>query len=350
VSAPGLLVVGHYPLDPPDRAPAVRIRAMAEALGRLVPVTLVVGTRAERARQYPALLAEGTLKRVAGVYVEAASSMMTVADWRFLKAVRAAGLPLAVYVRDYYQRFPELYPPRSAKERLMAVGYRATLAAYRRLATTLFVPTEGLGRLVAPGRAELLPPAGSVLTPPPLARRLDQLLYVGANGPHDGVDLAVAAVDRLRSEWPNVRLVLVLRRREAPAELPSFCRLVEASGPALEPWLWSSALGLVPRRDTAYNRIALPVKLFDYLAHGLPVVTTEPGETARWVVTWGVGLAAADSPLAYAQAIARLLRDPALLARMSERALTAVAEEHNWDRRARTVLRALGVAVPADNT
>jgi glycosyltransferase involved in cell wall biosynthesis len=343
VNRRGLLLVGHYPLDPPDRAPAVRIRAMAAALGRLTPVTVVTGTRAERASRYPTLLAAGTLERMAGVYVETASSMMTVADWRFLRAVRTARLPLGVYVRDYYQRFPDLYPPRSAKERLMAVGYAATLAAYRRLATVLFVPTEGLGRLVAPGSARLLPPAGSVLTPPPLTRRPDQLLYVGANGPHDGVELAVAAAERLRAEWPTLRLVLVLRRREAPPDLPDFCRLIEASGATLEPWLWSSTLGLIPRRDTAYNRIALPVKLFDYLAHGLPVVTTEPGETARWVVTLGVGLAASDTPVAFAQAVARLLRDPALAARMSERALGAVAQEHNWDRRARTVLAALGI-------
>lgn len=337
-----VLLLGHYPLDPPDRAPAVRIQAMAESLARRVDLTAVIGTRADRARSYPAVMRRG-LNRWQGVYVESASSMMTVADWRFLRAVRRAGIPLAIYVRDYYQHFPDLYPPQSGRERLMAIGYRWTLAAYRRLATTLFVPTAGLGELVAAGRAQLLPPAGRVLIAPPGSRRPRQVIYVGANGPHDGVDLAMAAMGRVIDRAPDARLVLVLRPGDEPSKPPAHVRVVHASGAALEPWLWSSAVGLIPRRDTPYNRLALPVKLFDYLSHGLPVLTTHEAEAARLVVALGAGAAVPDAPAAYARALLDLFGHPERLAAMGQRALAAVAEEHNWDRRADTVLKALGL-------
>ncbi|MCL8208460.1 MAG: glycosyltransferase [Actinomycetia bacterium] len=340
-SRPRVLLLGHYPLHRPDRAPVVRTRAMAEALARHAEVRVVAGTRAARAPALLALLRSGGLSGVDGVYLESATSAMTPVDWWFLRAVRRRGLPLAVYVRDWYQRFPDLYPPRGPKERVLAALYAATLAAYRRLATTLFVPTDGLGRLLG-GPYRLLPPAGAVLPEAPGPRVRGRLVYVGANGPYDGVDLALEAVARLGR--PTVELVLVLRPREAPAAVPPGVRVVAASGADLSAWLWSAELALLPRRDTAYNRIALPVKLFDYWSHGLPVLATGNSEVGRWVARVGGGVAVPATAEALAAALDTLLDDPVRLRTMGERGRAAVRSAHNWDARALTVLDALGLS------
>lgn len=338
---PRVLLLGQYPLDRPDRAPVVRTKAMAAALARLAEVRVIAGTRGGRAPALLAFLRSGGLGAVDGVYLESATSAMTPVDWVFLRAVRRRGLRLAVYVRDWYQRFPDLYPPRGLKERVLAGLYAATLAAYRRLATTLFVPTDGLGRLVG-GPYRLLPPAGPVIPDPSEPRVRGRLVYVGANGPYDGVDLAVEAVTRLGR--PDVELVLVLRPGETPAAVPPGVRVVAASGAELSAWLWSAELALLPRRDTAYNRIALPVKLFDYWAHGLPVLATGDSEVGRWVAGVGGGVAVPATVDALRDALAVLLEAPERLRAMGERGRQAVVSAHNWDARARTVLDALGLS------
>lgn len=342
MTRPRLLFVGYYPLLPNDRAPAIRIAAMAESLSSLTTLTAIIGTRAERARLYPDYV--GQLRQFDGVYVESATSMMTPADWRFLRAVRGAGLPLGIYVRDYYQRFPDLYPQRTPKERLMAVGYHLTLREFRRLASVVFGQTPAFGALISPGAVEVLPPAGRVLTPPAgLERVFQRVIYAGANGPQDGVDTALAAMAEVVRDIPEAELILVLRPAEQPSQVPPYCRVVTASGESLEPWLWSSALGLVPRRHTRYYATILPVKIFDYMAHGLPLVVTGPSESARFVEELGVGLSAPDTPAGFARAIVSLLRDPARRQGMSDTALRAVAREHNWAARAEDVLRHLGL-------
>ena len=103
-------------------------------------------------------------------------------------------------------------------------------------------------------------------------------------------------------------------------------------------------VGLIPRRDTAYNRLALPVKLFDYLAHGLPVVTTKGSEAGRFVVETVTGLAVADDADAYTAAITWLFEHPREVRAMGKRARERVGRCDNWDLRARAVLEAFSRA------
>lgn len=351
MTRPRVLLLGHYPLDRPDRAPVVRTWAMAESLARYVALTAITGTRADRARWARRFLDDGGLLQVDGVYVEAGTSTMTPMDHRLLMAVRRRRLPLAIYIRDAYQRFPELYPPRNVREWLLARAYAVTTARYRHLATTLFFPTAGLADLFPHRDARLLPPAGRVLTPPPdVVRHPFRVIYVGANGPYDGVGTLVAAMETVVTLVPAAELVLVLRPEEAPARLPAGCRLVAAHGATLSPWLFSSALAVIPRQDTAYTRLALPIKLFDYLSHGLPVVATGPSETSKLVVREQVGVAVRADVGDLARTLAALLGRPAQLRTMGDRARALVAERHNWDARAREVLAALHLGEPPELT
>lgn len=340
---PAVLLLGHYPLDRLDRAPKVRTWAMAESLAKFSDLTVISGTRSERRPWLQQFVREKGLKTIHGVYLEAATSTMTLQDWRFLRCVRQAGLPLAIYIRDAYQRFPDLYPPKDLKERVLAVAYALTCRAYQDLATTLFFPTTGLSSLFVHPQKRLLPPAGSVLVPPPIDRNPFQIVYVGANGPHDGVEIAMEAMMRLSQTFPTAQLILIMRSGEHPRTVPPCCRLVEAAGMQLARWLWSSSLALIPRPDTVYNRLALPVKLFDYLSHGLPIVTTVGSEAAKLVVEEQVGAAVLARPDAYADGMANLLSQPAALAAMRKRAFDLIQTRHNWDQRAVTVLTALGL-------
>lgn len=343
MNRPRILLLGHYPLEQRDRAPVVRTVAMAEALARHASVTALSGTRADRAPWIRAFLAAGRLGQVDGVYLEAGTSTMTPADHTLLVAIRRRGLPLGIYIRDAYQRFPELYPPANPKEWAMARAYALTTWRYRRLATVLFFPTDGLADLFPHPQRQLLPPAGTVAAPPAgVVRHPHRVVYVGANGPYDGVDTAALAMTVVSRRHSDAELVLITRPSEVPRDMPPVCRVVTAAGEALHPWLWSSSLALVPRRDTAYTRLALPIKLFDYLSHGLPVIATGPSETSKLVVSAGVGIPVPPDPGRLAEAILSLWARPERLAAMGAAALNLVAQQHNWDARAQQVLGALG--------
>jgi len=104
--------------------------------------------------------------------------------------------------------------------------------------------------------------------------------------------------------------------------LPGYLRLID--------------VGLVPYRDTAFNRGSFPLKTLEYLAACRAVVTTDLPAT-RWLATDLVSIAARPGP--FADQVDRLLaqpRTPAVLGRRQ-----AFAAQHSWDLRAAEIYAAI---------
>jgi teichuronic acid biosynthesis glycosyltransferase TuaH len=117
---------------------------------------------------------------------------------------------------------------------------------------------------------------------------------------------------------PNVRWV-------GPKEfsvLPSYLRLMD--------------VGVVPYRDSQFNRGSFPLKTLEYLAAGRAVVATDL-PAVRWLDTDLVAVAA--EPAAFADHVERLLhevRSPALMALRR-----AFASRHSWANRAAEIHEAI---------
>jgi glycosyltransferase involved in cell wall biosynthesis len=87
----------------------------------------------------------------------------------------------------------------------------------------------------------------------------------------------------------------------------------------------------VPHPPGAYMDAALPVKLFDSMAAGRPLVVTPRREMAALVERHGAGLVAAgDRAEDLAAALARVLEDPELGRRLGAAARAAAEEEYDW--------------------
>ena len=222
--------------------------------------------------------------------------------------------------------------------------YVLTLYFYRRLADIIYVPSLGLGKLVGGKNVRLLPPGGYGPSRPHKPSQQPQrwVLYVGGGGPYDGVDLLVSAMSQVYHTLPDVRLALIMRRSEWPrTPLAPYITLVEAHGPALEPWYEKATVAVIPRKDTAYTRLAWPVKLMDYLSHGLGVIVTDRSEAARFVEHYQVGQTCRPDSVDLAQTLERCLQSPGLLDQYAENACLAIVKEHSWDCRAKTLLNEL---------
>lgn len=334
-------MLGHYPLDQLDRAPKVRTYRMIEALAHYAWVTVVTGTRSVRG----AILRQslGLLDQIDAIYLESGSSTATLTDCWFLYQAHRRGIPTGIFVRDAYQLFPDLYPPAGFKSRVLSLLYKISLRFYARSATVIFVPTSGLGQVVPGSRKVLLPPGGirgkGSVNPPDVGHRI---IYVGAAGPHDGVEMLVAAFELVRATIADADLWLVMRPNEVRHHIVTTVgvHVLEASGEYLESLLQSAQVAVIPRVDTRYNRLALPVKLMDYLSQGLPVVVTKGSEAARVVEKAHAGLVTEHSATALAEALKFLLQHVAQRQEMSRNAVSYISE-NLWADRAASVLATL---------
>jgi glycosyltransferase involved in cell wall biosynthesis len=101
----------------------------------------------------------------------------------------------------------------------------------------------------------------------------------------------------------------------------------------------AATVAVVPLRINEYNDLAVPVKLFDYMAFGLPLVVTACRDTAALVQEMQSGLVVADQTADLADGILHLLEDPALARQLGNNGYQAIQNAHSWSHRAAALLQ-----------
>jgi len=98
--------------------------------------------------------------------------------------------------------------------------------------------------------------------------------------------------------------------------------------------------GLVTLLPTASYRDALPVKMFEYMAAGIPVIASDFPRWRAIVEASDCGLCVDPrDPAAIAAAIDRLVQDPELARRMGANGRRAVEQTYNWKNEAQKLVR-----------
>ena len=104
-------------------------------------------------------------------------------------------------------------------------------------------------------------------------------------------------LEQLAERRPDWNIVMVGRREKStalPAERDNLKWLGAKPFKALPAYLANVDVGLVPLLNSAYNRASAPLKVLEYLAAGLPVVSSVNPVTEKWQrdypdVVWLVG-------------------------------------------------------------
>jgi glycosyltransferase involved in cell wall biosynthesis len=257
----------------------------------------------------------------------------------------AETMPGARLVYDCLDDFAAFHPDaariEAAEARLAAragVVFATAETLERRMrrlnARTLRLPNGADADHFAPVSAAALP------VPPDVARIPGPVLgYVGEMARWFDVEL-VRALARHDPGWQIVLIGPVHGNPIAPLRaLPNVHYLGPKPYRELPAYVHRFDVGLLPFRIDRLTAAVDPVKLYEYLAAGKPVVSTHLPEASRHgdVVTIADGAA-------FPAAVAAALRGTADAAGVARR--VAVARENSWDRRAADALRALGAAEP----
>lgn len=100
-------------------------------------------------------------------------------------------------------------------------------------------------------------------------------------------------------------------------------------------------IGVLPHHANDMWNTTIPNKLFDYMAAGLPVVTSSAVPCARIVRETDAGMVFASGNVTeLADAVQRMM-DPAVRARCGTNGQRAVRDEYHWERDARVLLRSV---------
>ena len=174
----------------------------------------------------------------------------------------------------------------------------------------------------------------------PAAPRIFTVGFVGSLKPWHGLPILVKAFSDLHRKAPNTRLLIVgdgperseLVKELVEENLLDSTEITGAVAPSEVPGLLASmdvAVAPYPKLEHFYFS---PLKVYEYMAAGLPVVASSLGQLTELIHDDVNGmLIPAGDHRALAIALDRLRRDPRLGKRLGHAARETVLRKHSWD-------------------
>ena len=268
-------------------------------------------------------------------------------DFRFFAKIREKGIPLGLYYRDVYWRFPYTQQNLARwKSLILNIAYRYEWKKYEQLADHLFVQSHPMiAMLPSPwpsNRISILPP-GCVIQPweESLSERNSDclnLFYVGGVLPplYD-----MRPIVNICRNVKDIHLTLCCRPEEWKIVRSLYepfgknVSVVHAYGSDLLPHYQRADAFIMYRPPDPYLDFVAPVKLFEAIGHGLPIITNANTETARIIEQEDIGWSASN--IEELNTLLRHLMQNRDAINRKRAHLRQVREHHTWEARTRQV-------------
>jgi glycosyltransferase involved in cell wall biosynthesis len=258
-----------------------------------------------------------------------------------LRLLRRRCAPLFFDVQDDPRiQFPDLGIKERRKGELEESGRNldSTISTFRLLG---FPSEEFASRYQVEGIRKVMTPNASDPSYIPATPLPDAPIVglVGGATHGRGADLLIEACALVREQVPELSLRLALGNvsgrgylselideyRETP-----WIRFESVDYRGVPAFLHEVHTCVVPHRHSRYLDLALPIKLFDYMAAGRPVVVTRCRAMAELVQSDGVGLVSDFTAESLAASLVQLLTDRPLAERLGENGRRMVERRYSW--------------------
>lgn len=314
------VVIFHHPepiTDSPLSGSQVRPYQMMQAFSSLgYEVVSVTGYADKRKQAIASICAEINSRPQSFAFLYAESSttphllternhipISPSLDFGFFRFVREHGIPVGLFYRDVFWRFPLFKETVAWYKRLFMIpAYYYDIMQYRRVLNHLFLPSLTMAEMI-PGswpieKMSALPPGCSISDASPYdddysAHRPLRLFYVGGVTPpvYD-----IRPVLEAMQDLTDVSLVICCRKEEWAAAKKAYhlslgenIKIVHAQGDELNALYGRTDIALAVFAPHEYRRFAMPVKLFEALGRGLPVIASDGTSVSKFVADEDIG-------------------------------------------------------------
>ena len=273
-------------------------------------------------------------------------------DFGFFKWAKHMGIPIGLFYRDVHWRFAYYQKNVHWLKRTVSIPfYHYDWFQYTRLVDHLFLPSLMMKRALPSdwpdAKMSALPPGCNIHSTDysnyeGIGAPKIRLLYVGGVTPplYDLRDMVSVACT-----LPEVELTIICRADEwrVVKGLYGCCsenvKIVHTSGDDLKNYYSCTDLFILMRAPHQYLDFAMPVKVFEALGHGVPIITTSGTAVARFVEEENLGWVVAS-----ARELRLLLNNlkvnPNLIAEKRE-LVKKIRHRHTWQARASQVIATL---------
>ena len=267
-------------------------------------------------------------------------------DVRFLNYCHRKKIPVGLFYRDAYWKFPNMFTGYSSwKKDIMNKLYEQELKNYQQCVDVLFLPSMKMYKYLQmnfPGRVYDLPPGAEDVTHIHENRNNDydiHIIYVGGIGNQYDLRLFFKVI----AEFPKVKFTVCCRRNEwdnmhavYQPHLHDNIEIIHESGDGLIPYYQSADVACLYFKPEIYREFAMAVKLFEYMSYGLTMVSSKGTAMGDFVEKNKLGWNLSYDEESLRKWLLHLLSNRSEIDVIRDRVETA-REANTWEMRARRV-------------
>lgn len=279
-------------------------------------------------------------RKIDYVYIEGLATSLYSFDYVFLNALKKKNMPIFPYIRDLYWQYEGTLKPEKKWFKYSQMEYDW----YLKNATALLFPSKLMADTVNFLEKYVLPPAGDA------SRCLKSeipdtknITFISAISPMMGIDILMEAMEIVVTEHPDAHCTIVGRGDNEIIEKWKNKNYVtfatDKTYNDIPHILANTYAGVIPHPIMPYHDFGMPVKLFDFMSSGRPIVATKCSERTKFINDNDIGIITDDNPESLAEGILKLLDNRALAVRYGKNALLSVTNNHSWDHRAKELIR-----------
>ncbi len=272
-------------------------------------------------------------------------------DLTLLRKVNRMGIPIGLFYRDAYWMFPDLFPMVVWKRLILKLMHKRDLRLFEKVCDLMYFPSSSFSSLFSDykfRKVSLLPPGGNAVPFCENNYYRGEFIYVGGTSESCGGLRLIEVFRRLNQEHGlNVSLTFITHSaanlKDKHYQYPWLNIQHTFDRAALESFYHKATYALIPRRIDAYTNLAQPLKLYEYLGYGIPIISTSCHETSRVITEGKCGLLCDDDIDSMISVIKQSLSDEEQYLVFKNNAVL-FGRNNRWLDRALTVVKDLGEA------
>lgn len=266
-------------------------------------------------------------------------------DFQLFKLAKSSKIPCGVFVRDIFWHVKDTANTKGMlKKYLGKILFQQEVKHYFQNCSTIFIPSDGCKKYLNPypfTNFHLLPPGADVIPfQKNKPKEIIKLVYVGSCKP-PVYQVINGFLEMIKSS--KIHLTIVTRSNEheyLKSTLDSTLKNISiqsASDQLLSDLLQKQDIGLACIDSNEYWDLAMPIKIYDYIGHQLPILTLQNGETGKLIKTNQLGwvLKNANEINAFLQNLT-----PEEISKKSSNVKSYI-EKNTWLERAKTISQVL---------
>lgn len=283
-------------------------------------------------------------------------------DLYLIKVLHKKKIPIGLFYRDAYWKFPEFSSNENNKEvkviKNLIIKYmqKRDWNIFEKYCNQIYFPSESmLNHFNSPNKMVLEPGCEykNINNPDEnlFEHKVLNVIFVGGASKRYGTEELLGAVKLVNDNQIKINLNFCCPKEQwnkfildnkIDINIKGLNIVHKYGDKELKKLYLEADFGIIALKRNIYNDFAVPIKLFEYLSYEKPILATKCIETERIIKKYDIGWIVADNENAIAEKMNELYEDNTEIIKKKRNCNKAIVE-NLWENRAKKVMNSLNM-------